>query len=399
MPTIECELKTKRGFFKAAVPSGTSTGKYEAVALEAAKAKGNIEQLIAPALLDKEITQQKELDNILLALDKTNNKSKLGANAILGVSMAGCRALAGEAGVALYKEISRYRDIEISKFPLPCFNILEGGRHVYPVGDLFSCGAKNNLAIQEFMVAPQADSFQENMLLGQKVYEALKEILLARFGQEGIMLGMEGGFAPALEKTEQALGFLQQALQDSGCCGRVMIGLDAAGSELEQDGVYEIDGRSLKSKELLAFYQDLIKQYPIAFIEDPFSQDDIIAWKAINRQSPIANRQVFVVGDDLTTTNSERIKMAQEQGLCNGIIIKPNQIGTVSETIEAVRLAQSFGWKVVVSHRSGETIDSFIADLAVGLGADYIKSGATSMPERLAKYDRLMEIEKEIGNE
>lgn len=380
-PTVEVVLETEKGEFMASVPSGASTGTREAVELRDADGKGvnnaieNVNKIIAPKLKNLNPENQKEIDKIMIELDGTENKGKLGANAILGVSMAVCRAGAASKKISLYHHIAELCDIGSRtklKIPLPMFNVLEGGRH-----------AKNNLAIQEFMVVPQKESFAENLVICNKVFNKLKENIEKSFGEAGI--GDEGGFAPNISKTEQALFVLKTAIDSE----KANIAIDAAASEFFENNKYKIDGNELTREELLKFYQDLAKRFPIISIEDPFDQEDWNGWKVFSN--------LFIIGDDLTTTNIKRIKDAHNKKACNGVILKLNQIGTVSETIEACNLAKSFEWKTIVSHRSGETTDSFIADLAVGLSTDFIKAGSPAKEERMVKYKRLLEIEQELN--
>lgn len=385
-PTVEVVLGTEKGEFVASVPSGASTGKNEALELRDADGKGvqnaisNVNKIIAPKLKNLNPENQKEIDEVMIKLDGTENKSKLGANAILAVSMAVCRAGAGAKKVPPYKHISELCEIGSHtklKIPLAMFNILEGGRH-----------AKNNLAIQEFMIVPQKESFAENLVLCNKIFQNLSDILTKNFGANVIM-GDEGGFAPQISKTEQALYLLKSAISGENC----KIAIDCAASEFYKDGKYVLDGQEFTETGLLELYNGLANSFPIISIEDPFAEEDWNGFEFIVRQ--IGNK-ISIIGDDLTTTNIKRIKEAHNKKACNGVILKLNQIGTVFETIQARNLAKSFGWKTIVSHRSGETMDSFIADLAVGLSTDYIKSGSPAKEERMVKYNRLLEIENEI---
>jgi len=385
-PTVEAEVETEDGVFRASVPSGASRGKYEAVELKdggnrlfgqgVLKAVKNIKEIIEPKLKGEDVSDQKEIDEILIKLDNTKDKSKIGANAILAVSIACCKAGAKAKNIPLYQYISQISNSTF-KLPRPCFNILNGGMH-----------AGNDLDIQEFMVIPQMEGFKENLRIGVEIYQELKKILEKRFGKSAINIGNEGGFAPPLNKTKDALDLVMEAVGSAGYVEKVKIGLDCAASRFFEKGKYILESKKLNSEELLNFYQDLTKEYPILFFEDPFEQDDWQAWEKMSN--------LLVVGDDLTVTNPERIKKAYEKKACNGMILKPNQIGTVSETIEAAKLAKEFGWKIIVSHRSGDTCDDFIADLAVGLSADFIKSGAPARGERVTKYNRLLRIEQEI---
>jgi len=376
-PTVEVELN---GLFLSSVPSGASVGKYEAKELRdkgkryagkgVLKAVKNINEIIAPKIKGKNVLDQKGIDKFLIGLDGTKNKARLGANALLPVSMAVCRAGAEAKGIPLWKHIgSRSKG-----FPRPCFNIINGGVH-----------AENDLDIQEFMIIPWLSSFSKSLQAGSEIYHSLGDILSKKFGV--LAVGDEGGFAPPLRSTGQALDFIFQAINLAGYKNKVKIGLDIAASELYSKGRYKIEGKPLKREKLVDYYLSLVKKYPIVFLEDPFDQDD---WKGFNLLSKTG---VLIIGDDLLVTNVERIKKAFDQRACKGLLLKMNQIGTVSEAIEAAKLAKSFGWKIIVSHRSGETCDDFIADLAVGISAEYIKTGAPVQGERIAKYNRLLRIE------
>ncbi len=382
-PTIEVKLETDKGSFVASVPSGASTGANEALELRDSDGKGvssavkNVNKIIAPKFLDKDPVNQKEIDDLMISLDGTENKSKLGANAILAVSMAVCRAGADSKKIPLYRHIAELAEINnLQKLPLPMFNILNGGAH-----------AKNDLDIQEFMVVPQKETFAENLVLCNKIFQSLKEAVEKNYGNGE--LGDEGGFAPKISKTEQALFLLKSAIGGEDA----KIALDCAASHFCSDGKYKIEGREFTRTELIEFYEGLIGAFPIFSIEDPFSEEDWQGFELITQQ---LGQKVLIVGDDLTTTNIKRIKEAHNKSACTAVIIKPNQIGTVSEAIEASKMAKSFGWKTIVSNRSGETMDDFIADLAVGTEADYIKSGSPAKEERMVKYQRLLVIEKEL---
>src|SRR3989344_460390 len=353
-PTVEVELITEKGSFVASCPSGASTGKNEALELRDADGRGvskaieNVNKIIAPKLVGKDPSNQKELDDLMIALDGTPNKSKLGANAILPVSMAICRAGAAAKKVPLYQHIADLSGFNLPassfKLPLACFNILNGGAH-----------AKNDLELQEFMVVPMKNTFQENLVLGSQVFNALTELLKQTPGGVPNM-GDEGGYAPQISTAEQALFLIKSAIGEHK---EVKIALDCAASEFYRDGKYEVeDGKQLSRNEMIEFYKYLAGRFPIISIEDAFSEEDWEGFKEIRHELP----EVIIIGDDLTTTNISKIKEAQSKQACNGIIIKLNQIGTVSETIEAVNLAKSYGWKIMVSHRSGETLDNFIAD-------------------------------------
>ena len=409
-PTVEVELETGpiRGYpgvFVASCPSGASTGKNEALELRDEDGKGvlkaikNVNEIIAPKLKGKDVLNQKEIDELMIGLDGTENKSKLGANAVLPVSMAVCRAGAGSKKIPLYRHIFELCDVghrtEL-KIPFAMFNVLEGGAH-----------ADNELSVQEFMAVSQKKTFAENLVLCNKVFNNLKNLIEKNFlpaGRQAAELGMgdEGGFAPKISKTEQALYLLKNAIGAED----IKIALDCAASQFYKDGKYILEGREFSKNELLEFYSDLAARFSIILIEDPFAEEDWDGFESVVDKfshSPVNGRDMIVVGDDLTTTNIKKIREAHNKNACNGVILKLNQIGTVSETIEAASLAKSFnsprgeaGWKTIVSHRAGETMDDFIADFSVGIGADFIKSGSPAKPERMVKYKRLLEIEKEI---
>ncbi len=381
-PTIEIEMIIDKESFFASVPSGASRGKYEAVALEAKKAVRNINKLIAPKLKGKDVAQQKEIDEFLIGLDATKNKSKLGANAILGVSMACGRAGAAAQNLFLWQYIRQLtEDIPPLNLPRPCFNIINGGLH-----------AGNDLDFQEFMIVPQFNKFSKNLQEAKKIYKNLAKTIKKKFKK--LETGYEGGFSPPIFSTKEALNLIKEA---SDGFKDIKIILDCAASQFQKGKKYKLEGKLLSKEELAIFYQELIPKYPIIGLEDPFAEDDWPGWKKLISNFQFLISKPLVIGDDLTVTNPERIKQANKKKACQAIIIKPNQIGTISETIGAAKLAKSFGWKIMVSHRSGETEDDFIADLAVGLGADFIKSGAPFPKERMVKYNRLLKIEKELN--
>lgn len=390
-PTVEVELETGRGAFVASVASGASTGTSEALELRDDDGRGvlkaieNVNKIIAPKLKGKDSADQKQIDKLMIELDGTENKSKLGANAILPVSMAVCRAGADFKDISVYGHIADLAGWKLQttnyKFPFGMFNILNGGAHVHP----------HTLDIQEFMIIPQKKTFFENLALCNKIFNNLTKNIEKNFGKESLLFGDEGGFSPPIFKTEQALFMLKSAAEGEA---DVKFGLDCAASEFYNEGKYGLDGRKMAREELLILYNDLAKNFPIISIEDPFSEED---WQGFEEIMAQMGKEISIIGDDLTATNIKRIKEAHNKNACNGVIIKLNQIGTVSEAIEASNLAKSFGWKTAVSHRSGETMDNFIADLAVGTGADFIKAGSPAKEERMAKYQRLLEIEKELS--
>lgn len=405
-PTVEVDLWTATGMYRAGVPSGASTGIHEALELRdnikteyvgkgVNQAVRNVNEIIAPALIAKgfNVKDQAAIDEFMIALDGTPNKAKLGANAILGVSIAVCKAGAAEAGVPLYRHIAQLAGHEEIIMPTPAFNVINGGSH-----------AGNKLAMQEFMLLPTgASSFKEAMKMGSEIYHNLKSVIKAKYGQDACNVGDEGGFAPNILDNMEALELCTQAIAKAGYTGKIEIGMDVAASEFyESDGNYNLDFKSAEPnpelkvtpQALADIYRDMCAKYPIVSIEDAFDQDDWTAWSAF-----LASTDIQVVGDDLTVTNTERIKTAIEKKACNCLLLKVNQIGSVTESISSCKLAQSSGWGVMVSHRSGETEDSFIADLVVGLGTGQIKTGAPCRSERLAKYNQLLRIEEELGAE
>jgi enolase len=392
-PTVEVNISTSSFSSKAAVPSGTSTGKYEAWELRdggkryygkgVKKAVDNINKIIAPRIISKDSTKQKEIDRFLINLDGTKNKSRLGANAILAVSMAACRSGAKAQNLTLYKYIGKVFNFGI-KLPNPCFLMIEGALH-----------AGNSLDIQEFMISPRGNSFKEKLRAGTETYHTLGKILEENYGKAAINVGLEGGFtAPMLKKSEKALDLIKKSIKTAGYQKDIKIMLDVAASSFFKNNIYKFEGKTLSNEKLLNFYQKLIQKYPIFAIEDPFSEGDLKGFREISK---LLNKKVLIVGDDLLVTNSERVNMANINKLCNAMILKLNQIGTVTEAIETAKLAKRFGWKIIVSHRSGETTDDFISDLAVGISAEFIKTGAPARGERVVKYNRLLEIEEELN--
>ncbi|CAM9642402.1 alpha-enolase-like [Lethenteron reissneri] len=401
-PTVEVDLHTERGMFRAAVPSGASTGIYEALELRdddkgrylgkgVLQAVSHINDTIAPALLSQSfsVVEQEAIDQFMLDLDGTENKSKFGANAVLGVSLAVCKAGAGEKGVPLYRHIADLAGNSEVILPVPAFNVINGGSH-----------AGNKLAMQEFMILPVgAESLSEALRMGAEVYHSLKAVIKKKYGQDATNVGDEGGFAPNILENMEALDLLTQAIGKAGYTDKIVIGMDVAASEFYRDGKYDLDFKSpadpdryISADELADLYRTFISDYPVVSIEDPFDQDDWEAWSNFT-----ANAGIQIVGDDLTVTNPARIQTAVDVKACNCLLLKVNQIGSVTESIKACKLAQSNGWGVMVSHRSGETEDTFIADLVVGLCTGQIKTGAPCRSERLAKYNQLMRIEEELG--
>ncbi|XP_051927099.1 gamma-enolase isoform X2 [Hippocampus zosterae] len=403
-PTVEVDLRTDKGVFRAAVPSGASTGIYEALELRdgdksrykgkgVLKAVGHINGALGPALIASGISvvEQEQLDNIMIEMDGTDNKSQFGANAILGVSLAVCKAGAAHKDVPLYRHIADLAGNTEMVLPVPAFNVINGGSH-----------AGNKLAMQEFMVLPVgAESFKEALRIGSELYHTLKGVIQQKYGQDATNVGDEGGFAPNILENSEALDLLQTAIDKAGFTDKVVVGMDVAASEFYREGKYDLDFKSppdakryVSAEELADIYQGFVNNYPVVSIEDPFDQDDWEAWTRLT-----ARVGIQVVGDDLTVTNPKRIEKAAEERACNCLLLKVNQIGSVSEAIQACKLAQANGWGVMVSHRSGETEDTFIADLVVGLCTGQIKTGAPCRSERLAKYNQLMRIEEELGDQ
>lgn len=370
--TVEVKMGLEGGDeVRASVPQGKSRGRHEAVCVSTEKAVENIEQVIGPKLIGMDSSKQNEIDNFLVELDGTESKANLGANAILGVSLACARAGAKAQGLFLWQYLALLARKEKSGGgPRLFINMVNGGLH-----------AGNNLDFQEYLVVPRVETVKESIETGVKVYQRLKEILREKFGPEAENVGDEGGFAPNFENNEQPLAFLNDAVNSLGLSREVDFGLDAAASQV-----------SLSNQELFEFYEKIYQQEGVKFLEDVFAEDDFdnFALLAIK-----LGPEAVVIGDDLVTTNIARMKTAYENKSINAVIIKPNQIGTLTETLEAAAKAGKYGWKVIVSHRSGETNDSFAADLAFGIQAYGIKAGGLARGERVAKYNRLLEIEEE----
>jgi len=390
-PTVEVDLTTESGVFRASVPSGVSKGKYEAVELRdggkrhqgmgVLKAVNNVNEIIAPKLIGRDPTHQGEIDNFLIKLDGAENKSRLGANAILGVSMAVCRAGAAAKKLPLWKWISKIAKTKPS-LPFPCILCMEGGLH-----------GRRNLDIQEFMVISQGPTFKERIQIGTEIFHNLGAILNKKYGKSATNVGIEGAFTPSIKTTKEALNLVMEAISKSGLKGKVKIILDIAASFFFKNGKYYFEKGILSKEKLLNFYLEICQKYPIIAIEDPFSEED---WGGFQKITEKLGKKITIIGDDLLVTNLKRIKEAINKKACNGLILKPNQVGTVSETIEAAKYALKNKWKVFVKHRGGETHDSFIADLSVGLGTGFIMAGAPTRGERVAKYNRLLRIEEEL---
>ncbi|MBR2012127.1 MAG: phosphopyruvate hydratase [Alphaproteobacteria bacterium] len=394
-PTVECDIKLSGGAFgRASVPSGASTGTFEAHELRdggnAYLGKGvlsavrNINDIIAPSIIDMDASTQELIDETMLALDGTNNKQKLGANAILAVSLATAHAVANQQGIPLYKYIANlYGNPTPCVLPRPMMNIINGGAH-----------ADNGLDAQEFMIIPNgAHNEFEAIRMGAEVFHHLKQILK----QDGMStnVGDEGGFAPNLNSCNEALEKIVTAIRAAGYTpgDQISIGLDVASSEFYHDGIYEFEGKKLTSDEMIAFYETLITDFPIISIEDALAEEDWASWRTLTER---IGTKCQLVGDDLFVTNPERLARGIENGVANAILIKLNQIGTLTETLRAIKMAQDANYGVVISHRSGETEDTTIADLAVATNAGQIKTGSMSRTDRMSKYNQLIRIEEEL---
>lgn len=401
-PTVEVELTTSNGTFRSAVPSGASTGIYEACELRdgdkarylgkgVTQAVRNVIDVLGPALIGKDVSDQAGLDKLMRELDGTKNKSKVGANAILGLSMAISKAAAVNAGLPLYQYLARLAGTSELRLPVPCFNVINGGKH-----------AGNALPFQEFMIAPvKASSFAEGVRMGCEVYHSLKTILKKKYGQDAVNVGDEGGFAPPILDINEPLPLLMEAIEAAGHKGAFAICMDCAASEMwaEDAKKYNLTFKNpeatlVDAKQLEQTYVKWATEYPIVSIEDPFDQDDWEGWTGL---TAALKGKTQIVGDDLTVTNTERIKTAIEKNSCNSLLLKINQIGTITEAVDAAKLCQSKGWSVMVSHRSGETEDTYIADLSVALGCGQIKTGAPCRGERTCKMNQLIRIEEELG--
>ena len=383
------QVLDSRARASAIVPSGASTGVHEAVELRdgdaewggkgVSRAVANVNGEIADLLRGRDAADQQGLDRALIELDGTPNKDRLGANAILGASLASAKAAAAAAGVSLF----RYLDPEAATLPVPMLNVINGGVH-----------ADNSIDLQEFMVVPVgAETFADALRVGAEVYHSLKQVLHERGLETGV--GDEGGFAPNLESSEAAIEAILEAADRADHRDRVAIALDPATSELFRDGVYRFEGRELRSDEMPAFWAELIERYPIVSLEDPLAEDDWDGWTQLTAE---LGDRVQLVGDDVFVTSSDRLREGIERKVANSILVKVNQIGTITETVEALDLARTSGYSTVMSHRSGETEDATIADLAVAYNTGQIKTGAPARSDRVTKYNQLLRIEEELGS-
>ncbi len=391
-PTVEAEVELEGGAKgRAAVPSGASTGTHEALELRdggsrylgkgVTRAVASVNERIAPELIGRDALDQEGVDRAMLELDGTPNKSNLGANAILAVSLAVARAASRALGLPLYRYLGGLYGVTL---PVPLMNVINGGKH-----------ADNRVDLQEFMLVPAgAKSFAEALRVGAEVFHTLREVLKAKGYSTNV--GDEGGFAPELRGSEEALGLLLLAIERAGYTPgqEVSLALDVAASELYREGRYHLEGRTLDAQEMVALLEDWVNRYPIVSLEDGLAEDDWEGWRLLTER---LGARVQLVGDDLFATNPARLREGVERKVANAILVKPNQIGTLTETLEAIRLAQRSGYRTVISHRSGETEDTFIADLAVAANAGQIKTGSLSRSDRLAKYNQLLRIEEDLG--
>ena len=395
-PTVEVDVLTEDGIFRSMAPSGASAGQHEALELRdgdknryfgkgTLKAVGNINKIITPEIIEMDCHQQEAIDNIMLKLDGTDNKDKLGANAILPVSMAVTKAGAAAKNLPLYSYIGELFGVSPYKLPVPMCNVINGGKHA---------GQENS--IQEHMLMPTgATCFTEGIRMISESYHHLAKLLKKKFGAGGTLIGDEGGFAPAqITDVNERLELMLKAVENAGYDGMMKIALDPASSEFFYDGTYKIGKRSYSGGEMVDFYVDLCKKYPIVSIEDGLAEDDWSSWVEMTKK---LGTTIQIVGDDLFVTNTKRIQKGIEIKAANSVLIKLNQIGSVTETLNAIKMAQDEGWTAVVSHRSGETEDYFIADLVVGTSAGQIKTGAPARSDRNAKYNQLIRIEEELG--
>lgn len=397
-PTVEVDIVTEHGIFRAMTPSGASAGQHEALELRdgdksryngkgVLKAVSNINKIIAPKIIGLDPVAQETIDNIMLKLDGTENKDNLGANAILPVSMAVTKAGATLRGLGLFEYIGEMFGVIPHMLPVPMCNVINGGRHA---------GQENS--IQEHMLMPTgAKSFSEGIRMVSESYYQLAKILKEKYGAGGVLIGDEGGFAPAkMTDVNERLDIMLKAVSNAGYEKKMKIAMDPASSEFFYDGTYKIGKKSFSGGEMVDFYVDLCKKYPIVSIEDGLAEDDWDSWVEIVKK---LGTKVQIVGDDLFVTNTKRIQKGIELGAANSVLIKLNQIGTVTETLNAIKMAHDQGWTAVVSHRSGETEDNFIADLVVGTSSGQIKTGAPARSDRNAKYNQLLRIEEELGDE
>jgi len=399
-PTVETDVFAGKVYARAAVPSGASTGILEALELRdggnaflgkhVTKAISNVNDILGKKLIGFDVREQNIIDEEMMKIDGTDNKSKLGANAILSVSLANAKlaALLSQKPLFEYLNILAYnKERDNYLLPLPCCNIINGGEH-----------AGNNLAVQEFMILPVgANSFSNALQNVAEVYQTLKKLLKQNYGPSAINVGDEGGFAPNLSLTSEAVDIIIEAIEEAGFLMGTdfVLGMDAAASEFYEDGLYNIDGKKLTNEELLEYYLDLLREYPFKSIEDPFDEKD---FRSFSNLTAKVDRSIQIVDDDLTVTNMKILKKAIDEKAGNALLLKVNQIGSLTEAINAAKMAFENGFNVMVSHRSGETEDTFISDLAVGLCTGQLKSGATCRSDRTSKFNQLLRIEEILGD-
>lgn len=392
-PTVEAELISEKACITASVPSGESTGKHEAFELRdnekayygkgVLKAVKNVNTVIAKNCKGMLVEEQAKLDTKLTSLDGTRNKRRLGANAILSVSMASCRAAAQETHTLLAEYVKELYQAKKLTLPCPIFNLIEGGKH-----------AGNKLSMQEYWLMPTgAKNFSEALRIGSEVYHELGSILEKRFGKNALNVGLEGGYAPQYQCAEEPMDAILEAVQNLGYWKKIKLGLDSAATSFWNGKSYLFEEKEITSEQLKQRYIDIAKSYPLLAIEDAFHEEDFLGFSLLQKKL----KKLMIIGDDLTVTNVDRIKKALEYKSCNSLLVKINQVGTITETLKACKLARNNKWKLIVSHRSGETSDDFIADLAVGISAGFIKAGAPCRGERLAKYNRLLRLEEWLG--
>jgi enolase len=392
VPTLKVYVKTENFMGYALVPSGASTGIHEAVELRDGK-KNYMGKSVEKAmhLINKEINQelhgvpideQHKIDGTLLDMDHSPNKANIGGNTMIGVSLAAARCAAVSKGMQLYEYIAQiYGNKEKPCLPVPLANVINGGKH-----------AGTALKFQEFLIIPRrAASFADATMAVTETYHVLKKLIADKYGGTSTGVGDEGGFAPAIKSPQEALALIEEAIHKAGYTRTITIGMDVASSTFFSDGKYDL-GTPFTPQQMVSYYSQLVEKYNVRSIEDPFAEDDTKSWTLI-MDSFAKKRKIQIVGDDLTVTSEVRVRMAAKEGMCNAMILKTNQVGTLSEALAAAKAAKSSGWEIIVSHRSGDTEDPFIADLAVGIGASQIKLGAPCRAERTAKYNRLLEIE------
>jgi len=397
-PTIETDIILKAHQGRSAVPSGASVGTYEALELRdnekayhgasVEKAVKNVNEIIAPKLIGRDVRTQKELDKLMCELDGTDRKTKLGANAILSCSLSIACAASSASGLELFEYIGNLTNNESKTLPVPSLNVINGGRH-----------ADNDLDIQEHMILPiGAETFKESIQMGAEIYIELKKLLKSKHGSASINVGDEGGFAPPLSEPTEPFDFILAAIEEFGYTGKIKLGVDCAASEFYNDEkkCYNLMGKDYSSGELIDFYSELISKYPIITIEDPLNEDD---WDGFQEMTTKLGGEIQIVGDDLFVTNMDRLQRGIDLKACNCLLLKVNQIGTLTESFQAAKMAMDNGYGVMVSHRSGETEDNFISDLVVGIRAGQIKAGATARSDRTSKYNQLIRIEECLGSD